>query len=265
MAEDEFDFTGKNLAELLPIDKKAVPLDYEARLKQKGYTETSPPDIEELFKTLATDYVPTRVVSLPPKRVRRVRMRDYLPSPSLRGLFGWIISVMFLLGGYALIVVVPGIYVPYLFITSYQAKVNTHSSGNCIVTSTDIHEDDSTDSDTGSVSTSYDAKVYFILRTQDGKSYQTQEYWPSSFSEYSDAQQYTSQFQNNQTYQCWYDAANPTHASLSKPYPSFWDYFWLVCCIPLFFVFVIRINLWILRSLLDFIGNVRRGDTEIVW
>lgn len=69
MSEDEFDFAGHNPGELLTTDNSAQPFDYQARLHHKGYTKNSSPTPGELFKALATEYVPTVVVNLPPRVV----------------------------------------------------------------------------------------------------------------------------------------------------------------------------------------------------
>ena len=259
MSKDEFDFTGENLATLLPIDEKAVPLDYEAQLKQKGYTEASPPDRGGLFQALAPDSVPTRVVQLPPKRVTRVRMRDYLPNPSFWELLVWLLQALFAITIYGCSVVAFGIIIPYVGLASFEAKVYVRSSGTCTVISTDIQTDE------GDNGTYYDTTVNFTLLTPAGKSYQTHEYWPNSFDEQADAQHYVSAFQSNHPYRCWYNAANPTQASFYKQDVNFGDYLGLAFCVPLFLVVGVLPHLWLLRVLCRFIVNVIRGNTELVW
>ena len=259
MVEDEFDFTGKNLAELLPVDKKAVPFDYEARLHQRGYTETSPPDMGGLFQALATDYVPTRVIQLPPKIVTRVRIRDFLPNPSFWQLFIWLLQALFAITIYGCTIFLFGIIIPYVSLASFETRVNVRSSGACTVISTDIQRDE------GDNGTYYETTVNFTLLTSAGKSYQTDDYWPSFFSQQSDAQRYVSAFRIHQTYQCWYNAANPIQASFYKQDVNFGDYLGLAFCVPLFLVVGVLPHLWLLRVLCRFMVNVIRGNTEIVW
>jgi hypothetical protein len=262
MSEDEFDFAGQNPATHLPIDRKARPFDYAARLQKQEYTKESPPDIGGLFKALASEYVPTRVVNLPPKVVTRVHIRDIIDN--ITGFLiapGCMMILMLLL--YLTFVGGLGIIVPYMTFTSFEVKVHLRPGATCTVTSKHVEtEESSSDSGTDYY---YVPVVNFTLRTPDGKSYQAHEYSPGSYSQQSDAQQYISEFQIHQSYECWYSSINPTEASFFKVEVGFWDYFWLVFNAILFLIWGVGPNLLIMRPVGRFLIGLVRGRVEIVW
>jgi len=263
MSEDEFDFAGQNPARYLPLDRKATPFDYVSRLRQQGYTKESPLDIGGLFKALASEYVPVRVVHLPPKVVTRIPIRN-----TFGGLFSGFVGIAFLLGLYLLIVGCIGIVIPYMNFSSFEVKVHLQPGATCTVTSMHIDRLQN-DSDSGTYYT-YTPVVNFTLRTPDGKSYQAHEYWFDSYNrlaynQRTDAQQYLSGFQINQSYVCWYNSMDPTEASFSQVEVGFWDYFWLPVNAVLFLVLGILPNLLILRALGRFLIDLVRGQTQLVW
>lgn len=258
MAEDEFDFAGQNPAAHLPVDRNAVPFDYEARLRQGGYTKTSPSSLDGLFKALATPYVPKRVVQLPPKIVRRIRLREVL-LPGFGIMIAHFILFVFVLAIYLLFVGFLGIAVPAIALLNVEVKTHLVPGATCTITDTYVT---SSTSDDG---TSYYAHVDFTLSTPDGASYQTDEYWTSSYDDEASARHYTSRYKVNASYQCYYDSAAPYFASFSKQEAGFWDYFWLPWAAVLFLVLGVLPNLWLLRIALRFPINILRGRTKIVW
>jgi hypothetical protein len=249
MLEDEFDFAGQNPARHLPLDRKAIPFDYESRLQQQGYTKESPPDIGGLFKALASEYVPTRVVHLPPKVVTRIHIRD-----RFAGLF---FSFLFY---YLPLVGLLGIAIPYANFSSYEAKVHLQPGATCTVTS--MHVESLEDSDNNVY---YSPVVKFTLRTPDGKSYQAYEYWPGSYNQQADAQQYISRFQINQSYPCWYDSMNPTEASFFKVDVDFWDHFWLLVSAVLFLACGVLPNMLIVCVMGLFLIDLVHRRIELAW
>jgi len=277
MSEDEFDFAGQNPATHLPIDRKAIPFDYEARLQQQGYTKKGLPDMGGLFKALASEYVPTRVVHLPPKVITRVRVRDVLGS-----VLGFFWTAVFLLAFYVGLVGVCGVLMPYMNFSSFEVRTHLLPGATCTVTNMHIESNE----DSNGV-TDYTPVVDSTLHTPDGRIYQAHEYWSSSYYQQADAQQYLSRFQINRSYLCWYNSTNPTEASFFAVKVGFWDYFWLAMDPVAFLTCGVLPNLLILRildqSLIDLVSalgqfliglvsalgqsliDLVRGRIELVW
>jgi hypothetical protein len=205
MSEDEFDFAGQNPGELLAIDRRAQPFDYHARLHQKGYTKNSSPDAGELFKALATEFVPTVIVNLPPKVVERVKIVRR-PGEILIDVCGVVFWGLLILSLYVLFVVFLGIVLPYNDLSDFVLKTQIQPGAHCTITATQIY------SDSGDDGTSYYAYVYFTLRTPNGQDYDTTEYSTPSFNTSNDAQAYISSYRVHRTYPCWYNPANPAEA-----------------------------------------------------
>lgn len=231
MSEDEFDFAELNPGELLATDGRAKPFDYEAQLRQKGYTKNSSPDASELFKTLATEYVPTVVVKLPPKVVERVKV---VRRPEAEDVLG-IIVVLLLILMYLSAVTYGGIIAPYQMLDQFVFKTHMQGGATCTVTRTYI--DDSYSNDNGNPV--YNVHVYFVLKTPNGKSYHTEDYWPAGYNTQADARSYASEFRIKGSYYCWYNSLNPTEATFFKQDIGPGDYAGLFFGACLFLLFIV--------------------------
>lgn len=118
------------------------------------------------------------------------------------------------------IVVGLGILIPYMALTSFEAKMYIRSGTNCTIASTRIDPSYRSDSD----GTYYDPHVYFTFNTPDGKKYNTREYWAPEYSSLSDAQKYVSLYPVHHSYLCWYNPADLTEATFFRQDIGFWDY-----------------------------------------
>jgi hypothetical protein len=65
MLEDKYSFTGKDPGKILWEDTSAKPFDYEEKLREKGYTNSNPPDLDDLLHAFRTEYIPDRVITVP--------------------------------------------------------------------------------------------------------------------------------------------------------------------------------------------------------
>ncbi len=261
MPEDEFDFAGQNPARQLKVDKsrKIKTSDYEVQLRQKGYTQESPPDLAGLFKALATRYIPPRVVQLPPKVVTRVHIIDLNPFASGNWLGGLFI-ILFIILFYLVVIGYFGIFIPYLSLASYEVRLHLRPGAICTVSRIDIRTSMSEEIPT------FSPEVDFTLRTPQGKSYDTSDFWSIQNSGEARAEAYIARFRTNQSYKCWYDPNDPTQATLSEEATrvGFWDYVWSY--FGLVFSLTLCIFLLIVPFLqfFRFIRAVRQGRIEIV-
>ncbi len=201
-------------AELLEVSGKVTPLDYETRLRQKGHAKMRPPDLEGLFKALATEYVPKRVVHLPPEIVT-INITDLIFG------FGSCLLIVLL---YAIVVIGLGLVLPYMDLSSFEVKMQLRPGATCTITGTQINS--STNSSNGD--TTYYPTIYFNLLTSRNESYKTSEVQLVDYSTQANAQAYASDFQVDHSYSCWYNPANPTEASFFAPIIDVWDYIGLV-------------------------------------
>jgi len=247
MPEDEYDFEGLNPAELFTIDEHAEPFAYKAQLRQKGHTKNSPPDPDGLFKALATEYVSSIVVNLPPKVVERVSWRTRLLT--LRDGCFTLMLIPFL---YGIIIVGAGIVVPYLALDTFETKIHMQTSARCTITSEQIYND-------GSVSDpNYVPSIALTLHAPGNQNYDTTDRDPPNFSNSYDGQAYLSQYQVNHTYPCWYNPADPIKVSLVKGV-TVWDYIGLFVGACLFLMFGVIVNaliIWAFAS--PFFRRLRR-------
>jgi len=113
-----------------------------------------------------------------------------------------------------------GLYTFFTSISSY-AQVNSYQEGRCTILSrkllTNTVSDDSSISGTG-YSTLYGPNFTFIVRTTDGKSYQTSGYdvTHNFASDQSVQQAILASYQVGKVYSCWYNPARPSEAVLDR-------------------------------------------------
>jgi hypothetical protein len=117
-----------------------------------------------------------------------------------------------------------GLYTFFTSISSY-AQVNSYQEGRCTILSrkllTTTVSDDSSLSGTG-YSTLYRPNFTFIVRTTDGRSYQTSGYDVThNFASDQNVQQaILDNYRVGRVYSCWYDPARPSEAVLDRDVSS---------------------------------------------
>src|SRR5258708_37554149 len=129
-----------------------------------------------------------------------------------------------------------GLYTFFTSISSY-AQVNSYQEGRCTILSrkllTDTVSDDSSISGTG-YSTLYRPNFTFIVRTADGKSYQTGGYdvTHNFASDQSVQQAILDSYQVGRGYSCWYNPAQPSETRLDLDMLSSPLLLRMVLCVP---------------------------------
>ncbi len=237
MPEDEYDFAEANPSMFLPLDEHALPFDYKKQLLQKGYTNDSPPDSGGLFKALATEYIPSIVVNLPPRVVERVSWRDRT-AHFFSMLFGLLLFFL-LYGTYVAL----GISLPYTALADFELKNSMQAVSFCTITSEQSYTV-SYDSDDGQ---QYSPWIEFTLYALDNRNYNTIDGAHPWFSSLHDMDVYLSGYQVNYTYPCWYNPANPTQATLARGEINFGDYVVLFFNACVFLLFGVLPNVLLIR------------------
>jgi len=80
--EDEYDFEGKDVGKLLPLDPNTEPINYMEALRKAGFTPDNPPTLEQTLQILANER--PKVQERDPSDFTDIDPVDaFMPDPSL--------------------------------------------------------------------------------------------------------------------------------------------------------------------------------------